>query len=107
MLCKPFLSLHVPPCGSLLHPGSRLRLVLRHPLAVLVQPAEVVLRGRVSLVGGLAVPARRLGAVLPLAYSREMVAKVALRIYVSLVGGFAEPAHHLGIVTLVSAASLG
>ena len=87
------------PVGGLAIPGRRLRIILRHPPAVLVHRAEVVLRPQVALVGGFAVPDGGQGIVLrhPLAgvvQERE----IELRVGISLFGGLGVPGDGLRIV---------
>ncbi len=71
-------------------------------MAVLVREPDVVLRVGISLVGGLAVPAQRLGIVLHDAPAVPVQpADLVLREDVSLIGGGAVPAHRRGIVFAV------
>ena len=86
------LGLHHPPrwASARVDHIESLRVVLRHPLAVSVQPAEVGLRVGIALIGGFAEPMAGLGEICatpwPSAYIHP---RVAVR-GIPLIGGLAK-----------------
>ena len=85
--------------GCLAVPDHGLRDIFRHGFTVLVSEPYVVLRSRVALVCGFAVPDQRLPIIL---HFVKNDAKFNLRIYITLFGRLLQPEHSLLVVLLYS-----
>src|SRR5438128_11251666 len=82
--------------------------ILRHRSAAVVQDAEIELRSGVPLIGGLAIPLRRLGRVL--LHAAPFVVhdpQTKLSACAVLIGGRAEPPPRLRIVLRRALTALG
>src|SRR5215468_11951255 len=94
----------VEPRGSKIEPHVCLHIILRNPEARFVQTAKVYLGLSMTLFGGLAMPSRRLGVVLPhtspsFIHGPESIVGFGNTLIGStLIGSLAKPLHRLSVV---------